>query len=83
MLQFFINGIFGADAYQRRSTNTTVLCALLEVTVPPCELTGHGSLNIIKGNCRPVKGQAGTVSLWLYPYSTPTLEEGGWPATRP
>ena len=45
-LQFFINGIFGTDAYQRGSTNTTVVCASLEAKVPPCELTRHGSLNI-------------------------------------
>lgn len=59
MFQFFVNGIFGAAAYQRGSTNTTVVCALLEVIVPPCELTRHGSLNIIKDNCSPVKCQAG------------------------
>jgi hypothetical protein len=49
MLQLFINGIFGADTYQRGST---VLCTLLEVKVPPF-------LNIIKGNCCPVESQAG------------------------
>lgn len=60
MLQFFVNGIFEADAYQRESTNTTVVSALLEVKVLPCELTWHWILNIIKGNCCPVKCQAGT-----------------------
>jgi hypothetical protein len=39
MLQFFMNGNFGADAHQRGSTNTTVVCTLLEVKVPACELT--------------------------------------------
>jgi len=85
MLQFFINGIFGADAYKRGSTKTTVLWALLEVKVPPCEPTRHGSLNVIKGNCSPVKTKQvqRAQSLWLYPYSTPTLEGCGWSATRP
>ena len=60
MLQFFINGVLGADAYQRGSTNTRVVCALLDGKVPPCELTQHGSLNILKGNYSPVTSQAGT-----------------------
>jgi hypothetical protein len=41
----FINVIFGADAYQRGNTNNRVVCALLVVKVPTCELTRHGSLN--------------------------------------